>query len=383
MLTKLNIIRLSAALVLGILSIPGYASMQQDSVMLYTPYTRISVNPGEAIDYTVDIINSSKKIQDVDISVAGMPGGWNYTIKSSSMSVGRIAVLPADRKAFILRVEIPLKVKKGTYKFRIMAGGAAELPINVIVTEEGIFKTEFTSDMPNMQGSSASNFTFNVVLKNRTAEKQLYAFMAYAPRGWNVTFKSNYQAVTSVNVEPNSTQNIVIEIKAPENVEAGTYKIPVNATTSATSANLELELVITGSYKMELSTPTGMVSTSITAGKEKRIELVVRNTGSATLSDITFDKTAPLNWDVVYDPNKVDKLQPGKTAQVFATIKADKKAIAGDYVSNLDAKTPETSSRITFRISVETPLLWGWVGILIILGALGSVYYLFRKYGRR
>jgi uncharacterized membrane protein len=32
---------------------------------------------------------------------------------------------------------------------------------------------------------------------------------------------------------------------------------------------------------------------------------------------------------------------------------------------------------------VKTPMLWGWVGVLIIFIALGSVYYLFRKFGRR
>ena len=134
---------------------------------------------------------------------------------------------------------------------------------------------------------------------------------------------------------------------------------------------------------MELSTPTGLLSTDITAGDTKRVELVVNNTGSAVLSDISFEFSAPLNWDVTFDPKNIEVLQPGKTDRVYATIKADKKAIPGDYVTNIDAKTPEVSSRAAFRISVETPILWGWIGILIILAALGSVYYLFRKYGRR
>jgi uncharacterized membrane protein len=380
MLTYSRIIRLFLFLAFGILSIGGYS---QDSVILYTPYTKISVNPGEAIDYPIDVINNTKQLQDVEISIVGMPRGWNYTIKSSTWNVGQIAVLPAERKTFQLRVEVPLKVKKGTYRFKVLAGTVSELPLVVIVSEEGTFKTEFTSEQLNMQGNSSSTFTFNANLKNRTSEKQLYAFMSYAPRGWNVTFKVNYQAVTSCNIEANATQAVVIEIKPPENVEAGTYKIPVNATTSSTSANLDLELVVTGSFKMELTTPTGLVSTNLTAGHEKRLELVVNNSGSAALTDIVFDKVAPANWDVIFDPKKLDKLLPGKTAQVFATIKADKKAIAGDYVTNLEARTPETSVKVTFRISVETPMLYGWVGIFIILVALGSVWYLFRKYGRR
>ena len=83
------------------------------------------------------------------------------------------------------------------------------------------------------------------------------------------------------------------------------------------------------------------------------------------------------------DPKKIDVLPPGKSAQVFATIKADKDAIAGDYVTSMEARTPEKTSKAEFRVSLKTSMLWGWVGILIILVALGSVYYLFRKYGRR
>jgi uncharacterized membrane protein len=142
-------------------------------------------------------------------------------------------------------------------------------------------------------------------------------------------------------------------------------------------------VVITGSYKMELTTPHGLLSTSITAGDEKRIELLVKNTGSSDLADITFSSSAPANWNVIFDPKKLDKLEPGRNASVFATIKADKKAIAGDYATNLVAKTPEVTSQAAFRISVKTPMLWGWIGVLVIVVALGSVYYLFRKFGRR
>jgi len=134
---------------------------------------------------------------------------------------------------------------------------------------------------------------------------------------------------------------------------------------------------------MELTTPTGLLSASITAGDEKRVELLVKNTGSSALTDINLTASAPANWDVLFDPKKVDRLEPGKDTRVFATIKADKRAIAGDYMTNINAKTPEVSSTAAFRISVKTPLLLGWIGIMVIILALGSVYYLFQKYGRR
>jgi uncharacterized membrane protein len=367
----------------GVLLMNHNAAAAASGIVLYTPYTKISVPPGESIDYAIDVINHTGELQNVEISIAGIPGDWNYILKSGGWNIKQIAVLPGEKKSLSLKVEVPLKVNKGSYRFRVLAGEFGSLPLTVIVTEQGTYKTEFTTTQSNMEGHANASFTFKATLKNRTADKQLYALVADAPRGWDVTFKADYKQVTSVEMEENSTKDITVEIKPPERVEAGKYQISVGAATSATSASLNLEVVITGSYDIDLTTPKGLLSTSITAGHEKKVELVVRNTGSSELTGIKLNASTPVNWNVTFDPKSVDKLRPGEEAQVLATIKADSKAIPGDYVTNMEAKTPEKSSKISFRISVKTPMLWGWVGILIILGAAGGIYYLFRKFGRR
>jgi uncharacterized membrane protein len=383
MVTQTKLLKLLFTLIIIMLCFVSPAHPPTDSLTLYSTFTKISVAPGESIDYTIDVINNSSEIKNADLSVTGMPKGWNFVLKYGAWNIGQLSVLPGERKSISLKVDVPIKVNKGTYRFKVEAGGLYTLPLVVIISEQGTFKTEFTADQPNMEGNTTATFTFNANLKNRTAEKQLYALLANAPRGWNVAFKSNYQQVTSVNIEPNSTQAITIEIKPPDRSEAGKYKIPISATTNNSSADFELEVVITGSYGMELTTPTGLLSTSITAGEYKQVELVINNTGSSELKGIELNASAPVNWVVTFDPKKVDILQTGKSAKVYATIKADKKAIPGDYITNIDTRTPETSSRASLRISVETPLLWGWIGVLIIIVALGSVYSLFRKYGRR
>ena len=228
-----------------------------------------------------------------------------------------------------------------------------------------------------------SSFTFKANLSNSTDEKQVYAMQAHAPRGWDVTFKANYKEVASVNVDENSTKDITIEIKPPAQVEAGTYKIPVIAETSNMTSQLNLSVVITGSYGMELTTPTGLLSTKITAGDERQVELVIRNTGSAPLENVKLSAAKPSDWEVTFDPKAVIRVAPGDKAIVQATVKASKNAIAGDYMTKFTAKTPEATSNAEFRMSVRTPMILGGVGILVILLALGSVGFLFRKYGRR
>jgi uncharacterized membrane protein len=331
----------------------------------------------------VDIRNNSSETKNVAVVLSGLPSGWNATLKAGGYSVKSIAVLPGERKTLSLKVDVPMKVNKGLHHFRLIARNYDVLTLSVDVSEQGTYKSEFTSDQVNMEGHSKSNFTFTTKLKNNTGEKQMYSLRAKVQPGWNVIFKPNYKQATAVEIEANNTSNISIEIKPPYNVEAGTYGIPVQAVNSFTSAELTLEVVITASYEMELTTPTGLLSSKITAGKEKKTELLVKNTGSGELSNVTFRSSKPKNWSVGFEPDTISHIEAGGEVPVMATIQADDKAIPGDYVTNITAQTPEVSSSVSLRISVKTPLLWGWLGILIILVTLGLIYYLFRKYGRR
>ena len=181
-------------------------------------------------------------------------------MKSGGFTISQLSVLPDEKKNFSLKVEVPVKVNKGTYNFTVSADGMAKLPLTITVSKQGTYQTDFTTTQPNMEGNSKSTFTFNATIKNRTAEQQLYALTADVQRGWNVVFKPNYKQATSAQVEPNATQNITIDVNPPANVAAGSYKIPVHASTGSTSADLDLEVVVTGSYEMELTTPRGLLS---------------------------------------------------------------------------------------------------------------------------
>ncbi len=361
----------------------GFNKCIAQNVTLYTPYTRISVPPGESINYDIDVINKGKSVSNAAIAVTGLPKAWTYTLKSGGWTVNQVSVLPNDKKTLSLQLQVPLQVNKGAYNFAVSAKGLGRLPLTVVVSKQGTFKSEFTTAQPNMEGAANSSFTYTATLRNGTGADQVYALNSNVPPGWNVVFKADYKQVSSVNVEANKTKDITIEVDPPDETPAGSYKVPVMAATNSTSAELSLDMVITGSYGLQLTTPTGLLSTKTTAGDEKRVDLTIRNTGTAALKNISLQAASPSNWEVKFEPLKIENLEPGDTTKISATIKADKKAIAGDYVVSLEAKTAEVSSKADFRVTVETSLLSGWLGLLIILLALGSVYYLFRKYGRR
>jgi uncharacterized membrane protein len=241
----------------------------------------------------------------------------------------------------------------------------------------------FTANLINIEAAVHETFRYSTNLHNGSAQGRVYELKAMAPMGWNVVFRARGSQVTSINMDGNKDQDISIEIQPAYSAEPAKYKIPVFATANHDSLKLDLEAVVKGSYGIELTTPTGRLSDAITEGKQKEIHLVVKNTGTLALNDISLSGQSPSKWDVTFAPSKIDQLAAGKTTDVVARLTVPDKTIAGDYITTFTAKNANREAQATFRMTVKTSVLSGWIGILVILAAVGLVIYLIRKYGRR
>ena len=244
-------------------------------------------------------------------------------------------------------------------------------------------KSSFKSSLVNVEAAASETFRYNAVLLNGTSEAKVYELQAKLPEGWAVTFRALGSQVTSVNVEAGKSQEVTVELNARPESKPSKYNIPVTATSAGDRLELNLEAVLRGSYGIELTTPTGRLSDDVTEGSMKEIHLVVRNTATLPLENVELTAQAPSHWDVTFEPSKIDRLDPLKTMDVKAKLKVPDKTIAGDYVTTFTAKNANATANAAFRMTVKTSVLSGWIGMLVILLAIGLVYYLIRKYGRR
>lgn len=369
--------------ILGFFQVSPTEAQSNQNVTFYTPFKKIIVAPGESVTYKIDVINDSEQLQEFNLSVEGFSKLWDYTMKSGGYDIKELAVLASDKKTLNLTVTVPLKVKKGNHRFAIVSNREKVLPLTIQVSEQGSYETELVVDQPNIEGHTGSTFTYRAKLHNRTGEKQTYALKANAPRGWNVTFKVAGQQVASVNIDENNSKDITVMVKPLSSAAAGKYDINMQAQCASTSAQVKLETVITGSYKLDMSTINGLLSSKITAGKSTSMEVVLRNSGSAEIETINLSANKPTGWEIDFDPKTIKNLQAGKKQIVKTTIKASDEAIAGDYMVKLNASSTEASANANIRMAVRTSALWGWIGLVVIITAMGSIIYLFRKFGRR
>lgn len=244
-------------------------------------------------------------------------------------------------------------------------------------------KSGFIAKLINIEAATSETFRYSTTLHNGSASAHIYEFKTDLPFGWTIAYKVDGSQVTSINMDAGKTQDIAIEINATATASPKKYKVPIKAVSGSDTLSLNLEAVVKGSYSLALTTPTGRLSDEVTSGSQKELQLTVKNTGTLPLNDLQVTAQLPTGWESTFEPANIKQLEVGKTIDVKATVKVPDKTIAGDYAANFTATNSNTNSQIAFRLAVKTSLLSGWIGVLVILLAVGIVYYLIRKYGRR
>ena len=142
-------------------------------------------------------------------------------------------------------------------------------------------------------------------------------------------------------------------------------------------------MVITGTYALDLSTPSGLLSFEASANAQTDVTLRVSNTGNVDLQNITLSSSAPEGWTVEFSQSSIDVLEAGASQEVTAYVTPSGDAMSGDYVMTLDVSSSEASDSTEFRVTVKTQTVWGVVGILLIAAVAVGLGMVFRKYGRR
>ena len=370
----------------------SFPAMADGGIELSTEYPGMSVKPGDSLNITIDMDNTSGSDMDVSMQIAEMPEGWDGYLKGGSYEVSRVHVKSGEDSDVTLHVDVPEEMTEGTYQVVVTGtgenGGADHLNLSFDVTEENAGHGSFSSEYPEQEGTSGTDFSFSTTLINNGLTTQSYSLSSNAPTGWKVSFKPSDSStnVAAIEVESASSQGLTVEVVPPENVEAGGYTISCSGVSAEARLSKELNVTINGTYEMLLSTPDGRVSFDANAGKTQDVTLQITNTGNVDLENVSLNSSLPSGWVVTYDldDNIIESIPAGSVTEVIAHVRPDSDAITGDYVAKFTAKHDQAaSSALEFRVSVKTDTLWGIVAVVVIAGTLGALGYVFRKYGRR
>jgi uncharacterized membrane protein len=260
----------------------------------------------------------------------------------------------------------------------------ASLALDIHVAAQAGGSVSMEADFPTLQGTVDQSFDFSLNLSNDTPQPLTFSLQASGPAGWQVSARpASEETAASVTVEAGSQQRITATAQPSPDASTGEYPIQVVAVSGDQTASADLTVQITGRVEMQLTTADQRVNTTANAGSARPFDVVIVNNGTSPLTNVQLSGTGPTDWDITFDQPTIDQIEAGATQTATATITPSANAIAGDYVVTLSASTEGANESLQVRVTVETSPIWGIVGILLILAAIGGLVWVFRRYGRR
>jgi uncharacterized membrane protein len=363
------------------------AALADATLTLTTPYPSIEAQPGSSV--TLDLLVTSATPEVVELEVAGLSDGWAATLRGGGFVIHSITSATEDGAKAQVELAVPPTATAGEYPITVTAtdatGGRSVAEIAVVVAEQVNSGIKLTADFPSLSGDPGGTFSYTLTIDNQTPIEQTFTFDPTAPQGWNVTANPSAEAqAQTVTIAAGSTSNVQVSATPPATAEQGSYPIEVGVSgENGASGTITLEAIVQGTPNLALGTADERLDVTGKANTEHRVPMIVANTGTAPLESVKLAGTAPTGWEVSFDPEAVDDIQPGETAQVAAVIKPAKDAVAGDYALTVRASAGSLSSNADLRYSLEGSRTLGIVAIGVIAAAFLVLAGVFAKFGRR
>ena len=358
---------------------------------LMTDYPAVTVRPGTTSNIPLRLQNYGLQPQRYKLSVTGVPDGWTATLLGGGQPVAAAMPAPDANVTLQLRLDVPANAGLGGQTLTVKAegqgnqGSQAELPINVALAKELPAKLTVTSKLPSLRGSPKSNFEFTLNIKNDSGRNLVASFAAEAPSNFETSFTEAYgsQELSSIPIDAGQSKDIKLKVRPPSTIDAGHFPVRVTVNAEDASAKTELALDVVGQPQLQVSGRDGLLSARAVAAQQSSIPIVVTNTGTAPADNVKLSASAPTGWKVTFEPATIDRLVPGKEAEVQALVTPSDKSLAGDYMTSVNATSRGENASSQFRITVATSTVWGMAGAGVIGIALLLMLGAVARFGRR
>jgi len=361
-------------------------------IAIYPEYSAVTIPKGESVKMDLTLENKGRKDETIDVKISTIPKGWKATLKGGSYLVSGMFVSNGKSRNLALSLEPDKTVAAGTYDFQFDAKtddgkftSTHKLAVTAQERTPGLDDIQITTSYPVLRGQTDARFEFSLEVLNKIEVDRTFNLVAIGPEKWEINFKPSYEAkqISSIRIRGGQSQNIAVEVSPTREAKSGEYPILVRISSGEKKAEVKLMVILTGIYKLDAGTPTGILSLEAVAGKPANFSLFVKNTGSAVNRNITFSSFKPENWEVTFKPEKIEALEPEALKQVEVTVKPATQALVGDYSVGCLVNGEKSDKTVEIRVTVRASTAWGWIGIGIIIFVIAGLSALFIWLGRR
>jgi uncharacterized membrane protein len=376
-------------------------------IMEEEPQYALTLKPADGVYSTIMLAGREKDIR-VDLENIGdeavtkvavmseLPDGWTVNYDPA-----RMPTLEAfDSERIYASVTSPEGTVPGDYfvTLWVESDQASTEKIEIRVTVKVLERVETIAVRavhPAVEAIAGSDFVFEVEFKYTgeiLGDSKPFDLKTTVPQGWEVYMTPQFEKekhISAIDIKPGTvtfSDKTRLVAWAPfwPLPEPGDYKIILDVVSGDLEASVELKAVITAVYNLILIPSGERYDTKAKAGRDNYFSLEVGNLGTAPIDKVTFSSDKPEGWSIELTPDQVDSVEALGSQTVEINIKPPPETIAGDYMISVRASGVQaTSQKINIRVTVETPTVWGWVGVAIIAIVVMGLVVIFMRFSRR
>ncbi|MDR1086358.1 MAG: hypothetical protein LBP22_16255 [Deltaproteobacteria bacterium] len=374
---------------------PGMLATAYDYAIAFT-YVDQVISPDSEVSLEITLQNLGLRGDTFDIEVIESPQGWSTEITRFNTVLSGIYLGAEENASLNLQAWPPEGediIKEGRYPLAVRVRSRtgqktveSRTVLKVVAEKRSRQALTISTAYPEISGPSDSRFAFSLDIKNNAAEDALVNLIADTPQNWEASFKPGYEEkqISSIQVPKGQSRSVTLDINPAYQAEVGSYPLTVKAETPAGSAEAQLTINLTGTYKIRAVTANELLSMATEVGQPITVSLYILNEGSAGQKEITFMAVKPDNWQVEFKPEKLNDLA-GRSSPTLVemTVTPAPNALVGDYGLGVSIQGEKAQSNLDFRVTVRANAAWTWVGAALIVLVVGALGYTFRKLGRR
>ncbi|MFC1931301.1 NEW3 domain-containing protein [Chloroflexota bacterium] len=380
--------------------VPELISEEEASYELsLTPYDghyNATIVAGRDRTIALNLENSGTAAIDNIVFTAEEPEDWEVGFDPEE-----VASLEAGESGRIdVTIEVPSTAVEGDYMVTLTASGTQasakevdfRVTVNVPIVEP---KVEIRPIYPTLEAIAGGEFVFEVEFLYTSArisdEPVVFNLTTKVPQGWEIYMTPPYEKekkLSAISLKPGFSfgdkTRVVVSPTFWPLPEPGEYEITLTADSGELQDTAEFTAIITAKYNLILIPTLERYNTTATAGKDNYFSIEAGNLGTAAIENISFSANKPQGWTVEFSPDKVDLLEALDSQTIDVNIKPPPETISGDYSITLKASgTQTTAMDLNVRVTVESPTIWGWVGIGIIVLVVAGLVVIFMRFSRR
>lgn len=343
--------------------------------------------PGETVSFKVTLKNIMA-IQQRFIFSYILPAGWRLSVKTSSGESVSEVILDGGRSVDLtVSIGVSSEASFGSYNvtFGVSSPYISDSIVLSVNLQKPFSEVLVAASPPYVDVYAGSNARFKLKATNTGSSDELLNLLIEGlPQGLRGWFEdSSKQEITKVYVPAGESREFYAVISVPKGAKLGSQNFVVNVSNSDLGRRVNLTLNILGFYDITIANQN--FYTSLNVGGKSMYSLVVRNAGSQDVTNLkVISGSVPDGFTVTVEPSFFYSLSVDKEATFTITVQTQSDVNAGNYYIDFTVFSDQTQAKqFTLRVEVLQETSWLIYASVLLLLAIASLFFIYRKFGRR